>query len=94
MHRALEEFCLVEEQVEMTGRVQFCVLETVDIVNVLVEDTEGQDRQGCVEEIVHGDEHGIEDRLRIYKPPPLKYKPFPKLKSVECYTCARVNTDK
>lgn len=53
MHRALEEFCLIEEQVEMTGRVQFCVLETVDIVNVLVEDTEGQDRQGCVEEIVH-----------------------------------------
>lgn len=53
MHRALEEFRLIEEQVEVTGRVQFCVLETVDIVNVLVEDTEGQDRQGCVEEIVH-----------------------------------------
>ena len=47
----------------MSWSVQLGVLETVDIVDVLIEDTQRQDGQRRIEQVVHGDEHRIEYRL-------------------------------
>ena len=63
MHGALEELGLVEEQVEMTRRVEFGILVAVDVVHVLVEHANGQHRQRRVKQVVHRDEHRVKDRL-------------------------------
>lgn len=63
MHGALEEFRLVEQQVEMAGCEELGILEAVDVIDVLVEDAQRQDGQGCVEQVVDWDEHRIEYRL-------------------------------
>ena len=45
VHGAFKEFRLVEEQIQVARRVQFRILEAVDIVDVLVEHSEGQNGQ-------------------------------------------------
>lgn len=52
MHGALEEFRLVEQQVEMAGCEELGILEAVDVIDVLVEDAQRQDGQRCVEQVV------------------------------------------
>lgn len=63
MHGALEEFRLVEQQVEMSGREELWILEAVDVIDVLVEDAQRQDGQRCVKQIVDRDEHWIKHGL-------------------------------
>ena len=40
MHGALEKLSFVEQQVQMAGREELRVLEAVDVIDVLVEDTQ------------------------------------------------------
>lgn len=40
VHGTLEKFGLVEEQVQMSGTVEFRIFQTVDVVDVLVEDAQ------------------------------------------------------
>ena len=63
LQRALEELLLVEQVRLEAGVVQLRVLERVVHVDVLVEDAEGEHRLGGVEEVVDGDEDGLEEGL-------------------------------
>ena len=49
VHGALEEFRFIEEQIEMARWIKFGILEAVEVVDVLVENAQCQDRQGRVE---------------------------------------------
>ena len=63
LQRALEELLLVEQVRLEAGVVELGVLERVVHVDVLVEDAEGEHRLGGVEEVVDGDEDGLEEGL-------------------------------
>ena len=61
---ALEELLLVERRRLEAGRVQLGISQRHLLVNVLVKDPEGQDRLRRVEQVVHRDEHGLEQGLQ------------------------------
>jgi hypothetical protein len=45
VHGTLEKLSFVEQQVQMAGREELGILEAVDVIDVLVEDTQRQDGQ-------------------------------------------------
>ena len=62
---AFEKLLLVEEPWVDARPVELGVLERVVGLDILVEHTEGQHGLGRVEQVVHGDEEGLEERLWI-----------------------------
>lgn len=63
MNDALHELFGVEQRVGQTGCVKLGILQAVLIRHVLLKNSDAEDRQRGVEQIVHRDEHWIEDGL-------------------------------
>lgn len=59
----VDEYPHIEEEVKLARQVELRVAETVGVVHILIKGTHGQDGQCGEEEIIAGDEDGIEDGL-------------------------------
>ena len=60
MQRRLEEFLLVEQPAVQAKRERLWVAQAVPGVHVLLEHPQGEHGEGGVEEVVNGDEHGVQ----------------------------------
>lgn len=61
---AFEEFSFVEKCGGKSRCVQFRIFERMSRIYVLVENADGQNGLGCVENVVDGDEHRLKKGLQ------------------------------
>lgn len=63
---ALEKFSIIKKHVLKSRGIEFWVCDTLAITDILVQSTDGQYRQSCVEHVIDGYVKRIENRLKRY----------------------------